>query len=784
WNNITLNALGVETKPSLKRMYETITKTLEKKRIPKKYFRGLVDTFLHLVHNKREYSEDDEDYEMKFTSLAWIPTLDGELSEPDEVFWPSERNLDLLGESHPKLMDISLATPSIVDKFDIAENGGIENSGEQERTVRALGVKTAPSAEELIDVIRSCMYDETEPPASVFSEVAKSFDENKLVAEELGYFYDDEWYDSDCFVIIGSKQKVDSIISEIAIPILEEKDKNYLRCIGVTSSVMPSRVLYYLSTNQDKLMDDWSLFTELWDILEESNEELTEELKEEYSSRGIYLIGGQSVAPEDIITFDDDIGTLQIDGNTHAVSRKLINNHLMALTELGARSEKEMEENIKEVILSFSKFHKKNDIDPDYYSFFMKLLWIATKRDVFIDDLMIPVREETDDEYYVLKPTDTCYLDDDPKSLLFFDLYFDKLYILDHDFPPELHKYVLQSGVTSIKNTIKVLYTSIGSEENREYPDQQQRLRMMGAALEHKYDFNFEWLMKIEVRQTDFLEVTYILDDEEKTTSRQQAYFASGDGWPLYITFPATKEVFNHITDILYDRIYSNWQDELDDENLESIRHEIDYMLRTNPIEWKNVIEGFTPANTDILPLDIVYLENPEYRSGYAKTRQYFKAHYSGCQICGTPTPLSRDQHPETCESVNAIVSRLGGLVNDDPGDYEIGACLYLCPKHQVMLRRGLIGIPNLGHAFNFRKSRATELSRIKALRKEIEEEKSSVDLDDDDFVRVNYEIWEFDPEVSKYGDKIDEMDFTTKHYHAMFDWVERYLKTRLRRLY
>lgn len=770
WGDDTLYALGAEIKPTLEVMLDTITETVKKKKLAKDDRRGLVDTFLHLVLHERGYNN----YSVEFNEIKWVPVRDGSLSRPQDAYWPSSYNLEILGDSYPQLLDIRVATPSVLASYKTTNNLGIETDAALKANVTELGIKASAEHSVLIDIIELCMTNGTAPPPKIFLEIAKHFEENQLMDYHLGYYHDGNWHESQHFVIVEDKEKFDSFLSKIVIPFDEDKHKKYLRCIGVKDYIKPAQILFYLDTHKDTIMDDWPLFNQLWNIIEQWYESLQLEDIQEYSSRSIYLIDNQYVCPEDMILFDMDIDSINIGNNQYAVSKNTIKNHELALKEFGARHENNIGDDIDDIIESFIDHYDEKDVNDAEYGVFMELLRIAKENDAVIPDLKLLGK---DGDYYNFISAEACYIDDDSRSKLFLD----SLYILDPNFPIELHDFVMKHGTKSTEKSIKIIRTNIRPSETREYADQEIRLRMMGDALQHKYGHPFEWLQNITVKQTDFLEVVYSLSNEERSSNEQAYTSFQDDDSPIFITFPATNELFKELTKLIC-RKNSDTIEGYTDEEFNEFEFIIAHMLRTNPIEWTNHIAGYVPTTTDILPFDVVYLERPEYRQGYAKTRQYFRSCYSGCQICGDPTPLSKGPHPETCESVNAIVSKMGGFVNDDPGNYEIGGCLYLCPRHQVIMKRGLIGIPSLATAFNFRKKKITENARIKEVKKHLAKAKSGIDFQKE-YEQINCDVWQINPATSEYEDVRLEMDITPKHYNEMLEWIQKYLVEHLARM-
>jgi hypothetical protein len=75
---------------------------------------------------------------------------------------------------------------------------------------------------------------------------------------------------------------------------------------------------------------------------------------------------------------------------------------------------------------------------------------------------------------------------------------------------------------------------------------------------------------------------------------------------------------------------------------------------------------------------------------GYSDTLNSLSGWYQGCQICGATTPHD-ESSGETMESIRSIVSERGGMLKGKLVEYEIGNSLYLCPRHAILMQRGLV---------------------------------------------------------------------------------------------
>ena len=128
-------------------------------------------------------------------------------------------------------------------------------------------------------------------------------------------------------------------------------------------------------------------------------------------------------------------------------------------------------------------------------------------------------------------------------------------------------------------------------------------------------------------------------------------------------------------------------------------------------------------------------------------------------------------------ETVSSIVSRVGGFAYGDPGlSYEAGNSLYLCPRHQKLLKRRLIRIPRIQPLFDFEPDMKKEKKRIEALSAHFE---SLFSLSRKDLGNLNCEVYESkDASVFEYTP--NRMKLTPKHFKDMLKWIQKFLERRL----
>jgi hypothetical protein len=118
----------------------------------------------------------------------------------------------------------------------------------------------------------------------------------------------------------------------------------------------------------------------------------------------------------------------------------------------------------------------------------------------------------------------------------------------------------------------------------------------------------------------------------------------------------------------------------------------------TNAIASWAVGLGF-PADrqTELSNMIQTFLTDLEYQDaqatqipGYYETLGQLSSIYAGCEICGSCTPKD-EITGETSESIKSIVSDRGGFLKGKLSEYEIGNSLYLCPRHAILMTRGLV---------------------------------------------------------------------------------------------
>ena len=138
---------------------------------------------------------------------------------------------------------------------------------------------------------------------------------------------------------------------------------------------------------------------------------------------------------------------------------------------------------------------------------------------------------------------------------------------------------------------------------------------------------------------------------------------------------------------------------------------------------------------------------------------------------------MSADENPDVMETISSIVSRTGGFASGNPGDYCPGNSLYLCPRHQRLMKRGLIRVPDLKEIFEFEKNPKKEIERIDQISSYFDELKTLVDTDQSNIRCMIYESRDGSEFVWSEQNRIA---FKKRHFNNLLDWLRKFLVTRL----
>jgi hypothetical protein len=163
---------------------------------------------------------------------------------------------------------------------------------------------------------------------------------------------------------------------------------------------------------------------------------------------------------------------------------------------------------------------------------------------------------------------------------------------------------------------------------------------------------------------------------------------------------------------------------------------------------------------------------------GYRETREELRQWYGACQICTRRTPF--DEHgDDSCETITSIISLRGGRYPGEFNKHSPENCLFLCPTHQTLYRRGLITMPYLEQARdgNLAKARKEVDSKIARLKSELAKRGH-----DDDIESIIFGV--YDTPVADNFESIKdswiwqekEVKFKKVHLLQVLEWIRRYM--------
>lgn len=760
WDEKTLVALGVATNPDMALICKNIEEIKDKEPLSKDDETKLIDILLDFVLHSREPGE----HAALLEEWAWIPTSNG-LAKPSEVVWPTRENLEVLGEDCPALIRIASGSQSLRAKGNKIPSDKAKQLIER---LQCIGLGTKPSTNHMIEAVRRHRNTGSAPPPKLFDVLGNYAEEEGLITARLGYYHEGLWYDADSLII---REEDSPLSDELKFLAPVSQHKSYLRAIGVSKDVNPESVLRYLVENPD------AISPRHWDLLEQFRNDSFDATYMEYCSEAIYPLAGHLVRPDRIVVLDSkDLPPIKTNGGYHIVSRGVVAQHLNVLENLSAYTEETLDKSIIPHLLDdFYDMFRNVTFKQHEREVIMRLITAACRKGIRIDGLMLPIES---DGGFKLFPIEDCYLTDDYRSALFID----KIPILP-TLGEEISTYLEKYAVRSLRTSIQVERgpTELGSLE---YKEQTLRLRMMGEALGHSFDCSyrdevFEWLLTVKVIREAALGITYSVQGIEAREPRQ-AHLVPGNGSAvmIYIAYPSTDAIYEELAEMICSHCRTLFRGKMDFSfEFPDLQLNIARMLRFHPTEWNRWAPGFKPETPNIRPFETIEVEDAAYRKGYHETREKLQSWYKGCQICGMQTPRSDSRHPEVMETVNSVVSHMGGFAEGNPGNYETGNSLYLCPRHQRLMKRGLIRVPDLKTLLAFKTDKATEKKRIEELVNYFETLKHQMQ---DDFEDIGCEVYESKGSMDFKWSSNNNITFKREHFLKMMKWLEKHLIKRL----
>lgn len=683
----TLLAIGVVKHAEANRIVDAIielTKEKEKNR------ESLTNILVWLV--SAEVPIDDAF--KRIEELPWVPTTDGEFQCPRYVVIPSQRNKEVMGESHGSFLDYTLCSPLI------SRRAKERTSRFSEERLRQLGFKIEPDVLDMLTVVAG-KHNRKIPPAiglfDMLSEKIGSQNDYDPLKNDYGYYYNGQWISSSQIRIMDEKAVPNEIRQTlIIINPKTTQHLNYLLFDGAKTALSPHDFLKPL-VNRSVIPS-----VSLWNQLANYESDLDPDHKELYGNRSIYPIDNRNVAPSKIICIGNENSFLKEGavGNFFAISYALSQQHGKILKKLGAKSDSELSR--EDILHLIGLTKQEQNLDNEQVEKVLLLIKRVTELAPaipFPNEALWPARKGGN--YIWMKPRN-CYLMDSSIAEVFEKEFAFLCVDIRGKVDESLKEYAIKSGSKKFSDHLtKTPLRNIGVSE----PDKDLTtvLNELSKALSlHFAQISnsagcFNWLSNAEGHLCEELNVLYSIPALERAVDLQTSVRVpkyaivekEGSKWSVWAQLGNLKS-YDQLADVIVEEcIAQGFPNEAPD--FKEIRFLVYKLLTHPPTQWNDLIEDYVfSGETTSFGSCLSAFPSGEGGAGYLQTRAEFQRWYGCCQICHLSTP--RDEEGiETLEMVKSVVSFRGGRYRGLREGYSPENCLFLCPRHQTLYERGLV---------------------------------------------------------------------------------------------
>jgi hypothetical protein len=668
--------------------------------------------------------------------IPWIPIGGLHAARAPDAVYPNDELVALFGEKHRPFIDLGRMRSDVLQELtQLAREKRAER-------LTALGVRFKATIQEMIDFASLCAKRLAAPPENLLRMLSEQFgkvkpDERALWLRKLApgdFYWSGRWWKGDKIRILG-KQDVHLSLEAIGLLVLKAEEAtiyaDYLEVIGARQGLVVDDLLHGLELlarqSPNRIDELRSLHDKLWAKVEERASEISQEVSDELEKRPLYLLPSGRVLYRPIDVLLDDVGLTSAPvhlGRACVVPRGT--GFWAALSKLGAPRISNMGSKKAYTFMSYAASGDGTITEQETELYLGLLLrfnehrWLRSE-----EPLLWPSSSRHSLRF--ASPTD-CYVANDIARELFVEVPM-LVTSTARGHHPELDQLArawksrelqgeikypnqnLQNRDTEIEGLVLEAYSHLvgifgkSDRESLGWMKDLEAARTRGrvqayAVGQTRGMFSIPAIVPFSLGQT------VLLMPEEGVTQEQLADKIVG--WSVGCGFP--REKANELKNLFLD-------------------------------EYARAIE-----------------EKAQLRPGYVETLAQLRMLYGGCQICGWRTPED-EESGNSVESILSVVALKGGLIRGTFYIYEIGNCLYLCPRHQALGQRRLIRFPFLRGPRPHIKRRLQEATR------------HMPELGESLVVEVyEWNPYGHDDSESKKGWKKRQLTITEEHAKAIFE--------------
>src|SRR6266566_1634471 len=615
----------------------------------------------------------------KLSGVAWIPVgLEG-IATIAGALLPTEENLSILGSRSDQFIGMKRMSPHVLESLGKVETVHLK------RRSSLLGMRPGPSIDEMLNLVRLYADSLLEPPPRLFEELSRSLQQANQ-QERIQYrqrmigmkFWKGRWYAGRDIRLLVVPVTMPIPLKAAGILSLSNEESEpfqaYLWLIGAIAGLDARDYLLSLAavaetakrvpSRRDELA---STHDSLWALLDSMIDNISQTDCADFRSKALLAVGSGWYSPETLVFDERGVSETPVSFGITCVLPSSFP-HKKALQRLGVMTLSLLGNEAAKIFLEQST--RTDVLDESRAEVYLQILLIGIERRWWSgrESLSWPVKKENSLSFR--RPSDC---------------------------------FIANSAMTKSIPKISILLTSC---RNRFHDELETLAREWGGRDMHD-TFNFVDL-KLENRNRAleieelFFDVLSALNTLFPAERRNLAWLRAAQVFRSDESFPKFS-IGNYqgslSLPVLVPAGPSRIAMILPREQLA-----VDQRVADQVAEWAAGV-GFPREKLDTLAKTILLIcQNPlladssdeiqkSQTPGYVDTVRTLSSWYVGCEICGWRTP--RDQMSgQSLEKVKSIISELGGMFYGKMIKYEVGNCLYLCPRHSILIERGLIRLP------------------------------------------------------------------------------------------
>ena len=732
WPCETLEALGVAVESTaISAIAARITELASQ---PGRHRDQLATLFGALIIN---YGPKDlRDIADRLVEIAWVPIGGLRAARAPDAVFPNGELVSLFGEKHGSFIDLGSMKADVLQALlQLAPEKLADR-------LTALGIRFKATIQEMIDAASLCAKKLAAPPENLLRMLSQEFgklrpDEKALWQRKVApgdFYWSRRWWKGDKIRVLG-KQDVPLSLEAIGLLVLKAEDaaiyEDYLDVVGARQGLLADDLLHgitLLAKQSPSRLDELRpLHDKLWAKVEEHASEIPQKVGDELAKQPLYLPppGRMLYRPIDVLLDDVGLTTAPMSlGRACVIPRGI--GFWAALSRLGAPRISSM--GSKGVYTFMSYAARVNDsITEQETELYVRLLLRFNEQRWLRFEEPLPWPSSSHHSFRFASPSD-CHVANDIARELFVEV-----------------PILVTSTACGHHPELDQLARAWKSHElQREIKYPTQNLQNRDTEIEGLVLEAYSHLVGI-FGKSDRESLNWMKDLEAAKTKGRIESYAVGKTRGLF-PIPAIIPFSPGQTVLLLPE--------------EGVTPE---QLADKIVGW-SVGCGFPREKASELRnlfLDAyarALEEKAQLRPGYIETLAQLSMLYRGCQICGWRTPED-EESGNSVESILSVVALKGGLIRGAFYIYEIGNCLYLCPRHQALGQRRLIRFPFL------KGPRSHIKGRLQEAMTHISEMGESLVV----------EVYEWNPygqddSESKKGWKKRQLTITKEHAKAIFE--------------